>query len=57
MKVLAMKKEKYLEDTKLLVQSILNDLSINYANRRNAVDNILSNLQNIQYIVYYGKLN
>lgn len=54
MKALAMKKEKYLEDTKLIVQSMLNDIGKHYDGERKTVDNILNMVGKVTFIEKTG---
>ena len=50
MKVLAIKKEKYLEDTKLIVEKLTKDLYKDYDNEKNKVQDIIKKLGNLTYI-------
>jgi hypothetical protein len=54
MKALAMNNKKYLKDTHLLVQSMLNDLYKKFASERSAVDHILSCQDKIEFIEKTG---
>lgn len=49
-KVLAMDKEKYLKDVQMIVQSRMTDEQNMFANERKIVDNILAEIENVQYI-------
>lgn len=54
MKTLAMSKEKYLEDTKLIVKKILDDQYKGYAELVAENDRILSRMPNVTYIEKIG---
>ena len=50
MKALALKIEKYLEDTKLIVEKLTKDLYSDYENERLRVQTILNQFDNITFI-------
>lgn len=54
MKALAMKKEKYLEDTKLIVQSMLKDIGSKFDTEKAIVDNILKESGSVVFIEHTG---
>lgn len=54
MKALAMSKEKYLEDTKLIVQSILKDIGSSFDTEKVVVDTILKDVGNVVFIEHTG---
>jgi len=54
MKALAMDKEKYLNDTKMIVKSLIDDLSKQYDSERSSVDAILSEVRDIKFIEKSG---
>jgi|SRR3989344_836928 len=54
MKALAMKEEKYLKDTQMIVESMLNDIGKKFDLERKAVDEMISRIDGIIYIEKIG---